>query len=67
MLGIDTDDDDIRSVIVNGWVMNELGQIPKNGDTFEYKGYRITVLETVGNRVGRIKVSKQNVVVSSKL
>lgn len=61
LLGIDTDDADIRSVIVNGWVMNELGQIPKKDDTFEYKGYRITILETVGNRVGRIKVSKQNV------
>ncbi len=50
---------DIQSVIVNGWVMNELGQIPKKDATFEYKGYRITVLEMVENRVGKILVRKK--------
>jgi len=58
LLGIDMNDIDIPSVIVNGWVMNELGQIPKKDDTFEYKGYRITVLETIGNCAGRIRVTK---------
>lgn len=59
LLGIDVDGTDIQSVIVNGWVMNELGQIPKKDAVFKYKGYQITVLEMVENCVGKIYIRKQ--------
>lgn len=59
LLDIDADNTDARSVIVNGWVMNELGEMPAKDATFEYKGYRITVLEMVENCVGKILIKKQ--------
>lgn len=59
VLGIDANNADIQSVIVNGWVMNELGQMPEKNSTFEYEGYHITVLEIVENRVGKILVKRQ--------
>lgn len=59
VLGIDANNADTQSVIVNGWVMNELGQMPEKNSTFEYEGYQITVLEIVDNRVGKILVKRQ--------
>ena len=59
LLGVDEDNTDVQSVIVNGWVMNELGQLPKKDAAFEYKGYWITVLEMVENCVGKILIKKQ--------
>ncbi len=59
-LNIEADDTDAQSVIVNGWIMNELGQIPQKGDSFEYKDYRITVSEMTENRVEKALVKKQH-------
>lgn len=50
-LGIEVTEEEIRSGIVNGWIMNELGRIPEKEDVFEYKGYRVTVLEMNEKRV----------------
>lgn len=50
-LGIEVTEEEIRSGIVNGWIMNELGRIPEKADVFEYKGYRVTVLEMNEKRV----------------
>lgn len=52
ILGIDNAED-IPSVTVNGWIMNHLGRIPKKDDTFEYKNYRVTVLEMNDKRVAK--------------
>lgn len=43
-----------QSGIINGWIMNELDRVPEKGDAFEYKGYRITVLEMNENRVEKV-------------
>lgn len=51
-------DEEIESVTVNGWVMNELERVPKKNDFFEYKGYRVTVLEMDGNRVEKVSLVK---------
>lgn len=51
-------DEEIESVTVNGWVMNELERVPQKGDFFEYKGYRVTVLEMDGNRVEKVSLIK---------
>jgi CBS domain containing-hemolysin-like protein len=39
-----------------GFVMAQLGRIPKGGETFEYDGRRYTVLHMEGHRIARIKV-----------
>ena len=59
VLNIETsENEEIQSVIVNGWVMKELERIPSKGDTFEYKGYRITVLCVNDNCVEKVLIKK---------
>lgn len=43
--------EEIQSGIVNGWIMDELGRVPKKADSFVYRGYQVTVLEMDENRV----------------
>lgn len=59
VLNIETsENEEIQSVIVNGWVMKELERIPSKGDTFEYKGYRITVLGVNDNCVEKVLINR---------
>ena len=39
-----------------GFVMAQLGKIPKGGETFEYDGRRYTVLHMEAHRIARVKV-----------
>jgi len=48
--------DDPAYATVGGFVLSQLGFIPRGGETFEYDGYRFTVLEMDGRRVARIKI-----------
>jgi putative hemolysin len=41
---------------VGGFVLAQLGFIPKGGETFEYGGWRFTVVEMDGRRVARVKI-----------
>ena len=41
---------------VSGWVMDELGKIPAEGDQFDYENLHVTVTETDNNRVIAINV-----------
>lgn len=52
------DDEEIQSVTVNGWVMQELEQIPNKGDTFEYKGYQVTVLDVNEKCAEKVLIKK---------
>ena len=52
------DDEEIQSVTVNGWVMQELEQIPSKGDTFEYKGYQVTVLDVNEKCAEKVLIKK---------
>ena len=48
---------DSDSVSVGGWVMENLGDIPQTGDSFDYRNQlTFTVLETDGQRVEQIKI-----------
>jgi putative hemolysin len=47
-------DDDPNTV--SGWVMEKLGKMPELGDTFEYNGHHIYVIEMENRRVAKIKV-----------
>jgi CBS domain containing-hemolysin-like protein len=39
-----------------GFVMAQLGKIPKGGESFEYQGRRYTVLHMEGHRIARVKI-----------
>src|SRR5690242_4707029 len=41
---------------VGGFVMSQLGKIPKGGERFEYDGRRYTVLQMDGHRIVRVKI-----------
>ena len=58
VLNIEITEDEEIPVIVNGWVMKELERIPVKGDTFEYKGYKITVLSVNEKRVEKVLIKK---------
>lgn len=44
------------SVSVGGWVMEQLGKIPEQEETFSFENLDVTILETDSNRVIKIKV-----------
>jgi CBS domain containing-hemolysin-like protein len=50
--------DDPAYETVGGFVLNQLGFIPKGGESFEANGYRFTVLEMDRRRVSRVKVQR---------
>ena len=41
---------------VGGFVLDQLGFIPRGGETFEFGPYRFTVVEMDGRRVARVKI-----------
>jgi len=41
---------------VGGFVMDQLGFIPRGGESFEFGGYRFSVVEMDGRRVARVKI-----------
>src|SRR5271166_4930843 len=43
---------------VGGFVMDQLGFIPRGGESFEYGGYRFSVVEVDGRRVARVKIQR---------
>jgi magnesium and cobalt exporter, CNNM family len=43
---------------VGGFVLDQLGFIPRGGETFEYDNFRFTVVEMDGKRVARVKVER---------
>lgn len=49
-------DAEAESVSVGGWVMEQLGKIPENGESFEFENLSVTVTETDSHRVTRIRV-----------
>ena len=43
---------------VGGFVMDQLGFIPRGGESFEFNGYRFTVVEMDARRVARVKIQR---------
>jgi putative hemolysin len=41
---------------VGGFVMDQLGFIPRGGESFEFGSYRFTVVEMDGRRIARVKI-----------
>ena len=47
---------DTNSVSLGGWINEQMGKIPEEGDEFEYENLHITITETDGRRVSKVKV-----------
>src|SRR5690349_2890220 len=43
---------------VGGFVLDQLGFIPRGGESFEYGNYRFSVVEMDGRRVARVKIQR---------
>jgi CBS domain containing-hemolysin-like protein len=43
---------------VGGFVLDQLGFIPRGGESFEYGNYRFSVVEVDGKRVARVKIQR---------
>ncbi|HYY72908.1 MAG TPA: hemolysin family protein [Candidatus Bathyarchaeia archaeon] len=43
---------------VGGFVLDQLGFIPKGGESFDYANYHFTVIEMDGKRVARVKIQR---------
>ena len=43
---------------VGGFVLDQLGFIPRGGETFDYGGFQFSVVEMDGKRVARVKVER---------
>ena len=49
-----------------GFVMDQLGKIPKTGEHFEFDGRRYTVLQMEAHRIVRVKIESINPAVEQK-
>ena len=52
-----SDDDNFEAITVSGWVIEELGEIPRAGASFTYKNLVIEVLKSTVKRVLSVKVT----------
>jgi putative hemolysin len=43
---------------VGGFILDQLGFIPRGGESFEYGNFRFTVVEMDGRRVARVKIQR---------
>src|SRR4030088_278586 len=50
--------DDPAYATVGGFVLDQLGFIPKGGESFEYGNFRFSVVEVDGKRVARVKIQR---------
>jgi CBS domain containing-hemolysin-like protein len=50
--------DDPAYATVGGFVLDQLGFIPRGGESFEYGQFRFTVVEMDGRRVARVKIQR---------
>jgi putative hemolysin len=50
--------EDSAYATVGGFVLDQLGFIPKGGESFEYGGHRFSVVEMDGRRVARVKIQR---------
>lgn len=51
-------EEEVRYATVSGWVMDELDKIPEVGDSFEYRGYHVSVTAVDGMRVDTVEIRK---------
>ena len=57
-MDIELAEEDGHVVVVNGWIMNQLGKVPEVDDCFDYEGYHVEVLEMDGMRVAKARITQ---------
>jgi putative hemolysin len=50
--------DDAQFHSIAGFVIHQLKEIPKTGDTFTWNGYRFEIIDMDGNRIDKILLTK---------
>ena len=55
LMGWDEDELDVESETVGGWCIEMMDEFPKVGDSFDFRGVRVTILEADEHRVLRIR------------
>lgn len=53
----DEDDFDYESETVGGWCIEELDAFPEKGQSFTYRDHLVTVINTEGRRVRRVRIT----------
>lgn len=56
VLSLESDEEHIKALTVNGWLMDILGRVPKENDSITYKDFTITVLEMDENHVEKVQI-----------
>ena len=51
---------------VGGFVLDQLGFIPRGGESFEYGNHRFTVVEMDGKRVARVKIERARTAIADR-
>ncbi|MBQ7715173.1 MAG: HlyC/CorC family transporter [Clostridia bacterium] len=54
----DIEDEESEADTVSGWVMEKLGKIPDEGESFDYENYRITISKIIARRITEVKIDK---------
>lgn len=57
-MDIELSEEEGHVVVVNGWIMNQLGKVPEVDDSFDYEGYHVKVMEMEGMRVAKARITK---------
>lgn len=52
------DDEESEADTVSGWIMERLGHIPEENESFEYEDLVITISEVVNRRITEVRVQK---------
>lgn len=55
-LGISEDEWEYESATAGGWAIEYMGDFPKRGDAFDYKGFHVEILEAGDRRVEKLKI-----------
>ena len=60
LLGLDDNEatEQVDAVTVSGFVADQLGRIPRIGDSFEWQGHRFEVLHATARRAERVSISR---------
>ena len=56
MLGVSLEGDGFDTI--GGFIYHRLGKIPSPGDIVEYDGVKIEVISTIGRRLKRLRVTR---------
>ena len=55
-------EDEFEVLTVSGWVMEQIGQIPVEGDSFIFENLKVQVVSMAGKRVEKIRITVENMV-----